>query len=334
MDKLKQTLLDLGVKNLILKEDGKLVWQFLSETERLFNQYSVTKAFTALAVLEVCATGLLSLDDSVLDLLQKLNYEQAARQNLLFNQPANLAISQPETVYTSSHYKSLVKQLRQAELRPLTGMLSPKAKFAQLTLGQLLNMTSGHSKAHMFISERSGFAYDFNWFDFCVHLDFARRPGSHFLYTNAGPYMAGVIVQAFKQKRLSEILAELFAVGLNLQGAVWKQDTSCYEFGASELFLSTNKLSDFAEIMRQGGLGYVSKDTVRQATTPSYVDEAKGIYYGYGFWLYPDGAYRADGSHGQYIMVDAKRKRSLAVNGFAHDERSLKDLLYREFIAN
>ena len=49
MDKLKAELLALGVKNLILKEAGKVVWQFQTEPNRLFNQYSVTKAFTALA---------------------------------------------------------------------------------------------------------------------------------------------------------------------------------------------------------------------------------------------------------------------------------------------
>lgn len=333
MDKLKQMLIDLGVKNLILRENGEVSWQFLSQEDVLFNQYSVTKSFTALACLLVCQNGILSLDSSVADLVKQVQVI-AANKAITFNAEENLAKTPVSSVYKADMQASLSQNLHMLDLQPLVCMLPKRARLEQLTLANLLNMTTGHGQAHMFVAERSQFALDFNAFDYCLNLSFARRPGSHFLYTNAGPYMAGVLIQALCHKRLSDILAKLFKNGLQIENVVWKQDSLAYEFGASELFLTTQKLSQFAEILRQGGLGYIDETIIKQATSLSYVNADKGIYYGYGFWLYPDGAYRADGSHGQYVFVDAKRQRSLAVNSLASDERSLKELLYREFIAN
>lgn len=333
MDKLKQMLQDLGVKNLILRENGEISWQFLSQDEILFNQYSVTKSFTALACLLACQSGLLSLNSSVADLVKKV--QAIPEQTVIhYNVEENLAKTPVSTLYKADMQASLSQNLHKLDLQPLICTVPKRARLEQLTLANLLNMTSGHGQAHMFIAERSQFATDFNSFDYCLNLSFARRPGSHFLYTNAGPYMAGVLVQALCKKRLSDILVKLFKHGLNMENIVWKQDALAYEFGASELFLTTQQLSEFAEVLRLGGLGYIDEAIIKQATSPSYVNADKGIYYGYGFWLYPDGAYRADGSHGQYVFVDAKRHRSLAVNSLASDERSLRELLYREFIAN
>lgn len=333
MDKLKQKLLDLGVKNLILRENGEVSWQFLTKEHELFNQYSITKSFTALACLLVCQSGITSLNSSVADLVKQV---QAIPDKTVihYNAEANLAKTPASTSYEVGMQASLSQNLRKLDLQPLVCTLPKRARLEQLTLANLLNMTTGHGQAHMFVAERSQFAVNFNAFDYCLNLSFARRPGSHFLYTNAGPYMAGVLVQALCKKRLSDILVKLFKNGLNMEDIVWKQDALAYEFGASELFLTTQQLSKFAEILRLGGLGYIDEAVIKQATSLSYVNADKGIYYGYGFWLYPDGAYRADGSHGQYVFVDAKRQRSLAVNSLASDERSLKELLYREFIAN
>lgn len=342
MDKLKAELLALGVKNLILKEAGKVVWQFQTEPNRLFNQYSVTKAFTALACLAACRAGFLSLDSNVTELLKKL--EAANKANLSStnteqiethikaNCVENLAITAKEVRYDVSELNALAIKLEQAELQLLFCNLPKRARLEQLTIRHLLNMTSGHGQTHMFIDERQKLSLGTNWFDFCLNLSFARRPGTHFLYTNAGPYMAGVLVQALTGKRLSQNLANLFKLGLGMEHVKWQQDPLGYEFGASELFMSTEKLSEFAEILRKGGQAYTSEEALKLATSVSYNNAEKGIYYGYGFWLYPDGAYRADGSHGQYIMVDAKRNLSLAVNSDATDERQLKELLYTSLI--
>lgn len=65
-----KTLSALGVRNLILRENGEIIDAWQQEAERYFNQYSVAKSFTAIACLQAVENGVWDLQTNVYDLVK------------------------------------------------------------------------------------------------------------------------------------------------------------------------------------------------------------------------------------------------------------------------
>lgn len=298
-----KTLSALGVRNLILRENGEIIDAWQQEAERYFNQYSVAKSFTAIACLQAVENGVWDLRTNIYDLVKDI-------------------LLQAKTPDFSG-------KLQAVDLGKPEADIPESLALRQLTVHDLLSMQSGFAEAHMFSEEREQLRQKkcFNWLDYCLHLPFAQSPGSAFLYTNAAYYLAAVLLQVQLQQRLSRQLQAVFqAVGV--EKVKWLQDPSGYEFGASDLFLTTAQLSSWGEILRKNDGSLLARNAIKRATCEKQVDISATTAYGYGFRIYPDGTYSADGKHGQYLLVNPKKARTLAVNSESTATRPLKKYLY------
>lgn len=63
----------------------------------------------------------------------------------------------------------------------------------KLTVRDLLTMCFGHHKGHLFAEERI-LLEETNWIKYVLEQPMPYAPGEKFIYNNAGPYLAGVIV--------------------------------------------------------------------------------------------------------------------------------------------
>jgi len=204
------------------------------------------------------------------------------------------------------------------------------AGFEEITLGQLVTMTSGTS--HQWFADERINAGDLLHEIVAAPLD--TPPGTRFSYTDSGPYAIGrVIARATGADLRSYLLPRLFAP-LDLHNPAWHTCPHGFPFAGSDLFLRTHELARFAQLLLQDGqwdgrqilpATYVQRMTTERADT-STVTDGERLTYGYGLGVWIDGSdiYRMDGRYGQYALVCPQLRAAVTVT--AHSEREV-DLL-------
>ncbi|MER7419554.1 serine hydrolase domain-containing protein [Micromonospora peucetia] len=206
------------------------------------------------------------------------------------------------------------------ELRPIAA-----DGFADVTLRQLLTMTSGTS--HRWFADERTTAADL--LHEIVAAPLVAAPGARFAYTGSGPYALGrVIARVTGGDLRSYLLPRLFAP-LDLHDPVWHTCPLGHPFAESDLFLRTDELARFARLLLQegrwNGRQVLPAEYVRRMTGER-VDTSAVAYgepythgYGLGVWLDRAGTYRLDGRYGQYVVVSPERRAAVTVT--AHTER-------------
>ena len=104
------------------------------------------------------------------------------------------------------------------------------------TVRDLLTMCLGQDKGFLMGGQRP-FLKERDWVRSCLAQPFPYAPGEKFLYNNAGPYLAGVLVQRRAGCTLDKYLTPRLFEPLGIVAPTWETDTLCYSFGAGGLFL-------------------------------------------------------------------------------------------------
>lgn len=97
------------------------------------------------------------------------------------------------------------------------------------------------------------------------------RPGTHFVYNNVGPYLAGILVQRRSGCDLVSYLTPRLFKHLGIKRPTWETDPLGNSFGAGGLFLTLSELHKF-------GLFYLNKGkwNGKQLISEEWIDDAMG----------------------------------------------------------
>ena len=192
----------------------------------------------------------------------------------------------------------------------------PRAKqhpgFAEITLENLLTMTSGHAACPI-ISKRG--ITDFEAEFYAEPLLYA--PGTHFVYNNGASYMLSKIITVATGQSLLDYLDSRLFAPLGIPCPQWAPDKAGVTLGFSQLHLTASELSRAGQLLLNGGVWgdrqlipqeYVAMATRKRVDTGHIADEwateDSRAGYGYQLWMnaHP-GSYRMDGYMGQYVAV-------------------------------
>lgn len=195
-------------------------------------------------------------------------------------------------------------------------------RLERLTVRHLVTMTIGHEKPSLMGDERAQLNTD-DWISHVLKQAMAYEPGKHFVYTNGGPYLVGVIVEQVTGLSLVDYLMTRLFEPLGIERPEWERDPKGRVFGASGLVLSLEETAKLGQLyLQKGQWGHrrlISEKWVEAATTNQLIRKKNG--YGLGFWIGSDGEYKSTGKFGQYIIVLPKKNCVIAIN--AHNETTI-----------
>ncbi len=258
---LEEQQADLRLLNLLVWQNGSLLFRRDWEPDIRRNIYSASKSFTSLAVGIAVREGLLSLEE------------------------------------------------RLCEAFPREIPEDPSEFLQKATVRDLLTMGLGQDQAYLMGGQRVAME-ETDWVRFCLSRPFSFAPGSRFLYSNTGPYLAGVLVQRRSGCSLTEYLQPRLFDPLGIRRTVWEIDPQGYTFGAGGLFLSAKELLLVGRLLLSegnwNGKSLVPAEYIQKAGSRQIENDREG--YGYLFWRGSYGSFRADGKYGQMIVVIPDRQ--------------------------
>ena len=267
----------LNVKNLLLWQGGKVIYEEHRDEDCYRNGYSATKSFTSAAFGIARDKGLVSLDEYVVD---------------CFREELPIDVS---------------GELEALQLKHLLSM----------SLGQEKPLLMGASRPRM---------QEKDWVRFVLGQRFVHTPGTVFQYTNAGPYLIGILVARRAGMLLSDFLYETLLEPLGFLYPTMEKDPLKRDFGAGGMMVTTEELLRFGIVFLNRGENLISSDWVSLVQK----EFVPGSHYGYGFWLRDDGVYLADGKYGQFSVIMPKKHAVLAVTMDDPDPHRLLELFEKE----
>ena len=197
---------------------------------------------------------------------------------------------------------SLDEKLTDAFPQDLPEVISEN--LAAATVRDLLTMCLGQEKGFLMGADRPYYE-NRNWAQLALSQPFVYRPGTHFVYNNSGPYLAGLLVQRRSGTDLVHYLMPRFFEPMGIQLPTWETDPNGNTFGAGGLFLTIDELHQFGRLYqnngRWNGKQLVPEEWVRESTRKQADNGSEG--YGYLFWRGKYNSFRADGKYEQYTIV-------------------------------
>lgn len=191
------------------------------------------------------------------------------------------------------------------------------------TVRDLLTMHLGQEKGFLMGCQRP-YMKENDWVRASLRQPFSDKPGSRFVYNNAGPYLAGILVQRRAGCNLLSYLEPRLFAPLGIRKTVWEVDPFGYTFGAGGLFLTVSELHKLGLLYLQDGewnkKQLLSKEWIRESSSRQADNDRDSYGYGYLFWRGPENSFRADGKYGQYSIVF--REREAVVSVFAESRNT------------
>lgn len=163
------------------------------------------------------------------------------------------------------------------------------------TVRDLLTMCLGQEQGSLMGEQRPLYKED-DWVKMSLSIPFKYKPGTHFVYNNVGPYLAGILVQRRSGCDLVSYLTPRLFSHLEIKRPTWETDPLGNSFGAGGLFLTLSELHKF-------GLFYLNKGkwNGRQILSEKWIEESTKAadvkHYGYLFWRGEYNSFRADGKY-------------------------------------
>ena len=180
-----------------------------------------------------------------------------------------------------------------------------------LTLYHLLTMTLGQ-KAPWLMGEQREFMKEKDYARFALSRPFEEEPGTCFLYSNVGPYLAGLMLERRSGQSLAEYLMPRLFDPLGITNVSWEQGPQGYNVGGWGLMLTTEDLLKTGVFLLQKGQWegrqLLSRDWVEHATTvqiPMH-SSSNPEMAGYGYQIWVDSrekAFSLRGACGQVCTV-------------------------------
>lgn len=213
----------------------------------------------------------------------------------------------------------------------------PSQNLQQLRVEHLLNMSVGQAEPFL-MGEKRPFLKEKDWVRYVLSQPFEHRPGSRFLYSNTGPYLAGILISRRAGCSMADYLQARVFDPLGWHRVTWEVDPLGNTFGAGGLFLTTTELLQFGELYLYQGLHHgkqlVPQEWVQRVKRPQIQSEEKQEGYSFLFWNGQHASYRASGKYGQYSIVMEDKNAVLAIQAESVRHAEFMDLFWNEVYPN
>lgn len=205
-------------------------------------------------------------------------------------------------------------------------------QWAGVRIVDLLNNTIGHEEGFLFRKDL-GDIPESEYLGYIFDAPLPHPPGTHFSYSNVGPFLFSVIVQDWLGKSLHEVARAVVFEPLEIESD-WRSFGE-YSAGCTGLSMKNVDLIKLATLLRNGGSftggtvvprSWVDKMSSPISLTPHMFDPARVFpkyAYGIGLWVCQNGSYYCDGTDGQYLIVIPQRSVSLSTTGEQPDMKPI-----------
>ena len=198
--------------------------------------------------------------------------------------------------------------------------VSDKSYWRNVKVRHLLTMTMGLEKPLLLGDSRKRLK-EKDWVSYILGQKVVHKPGTRFQYSNAGPYLLGVLLQRLSGMDLADYLQVHLFDALGIERPQIERCPGGYMFVAGGLHLNVKELGRFGQLYLQKGVWngkqLLSRDWVTQSTARQIdCGERNGWVDGYGylFWHLKGNMFMASGKYGQYCIVIPDREAVISVN--------------------
>jgi CubicO group peptidase (beta-lactamase class C family) len=184
--------------------------------------------------------------------------------------------------------------------------------WADMTIRDLLIMSSGFEPDWNLRNVKS------DWVKNLLLKRLITRPGTQFKYDSMVSYLLSVIVQKVTGETVLDYLNKRIFSKIGIDDAEWEMSPEGYCTGGWGLRMSTLSMAKFGQFLLNRGIWngeqLLSSSWVREMMSVQQKAD-KSRLYGYQIWKHDDieGAFRADGALGQYIIVAPKEDMVIAI---------------------
>lgn len=220
-------------------------------------------------------------------------------------------------------------------LEPCTSSLSRKARSAlkDVRLSHLLTNTMGHDEGFLFrkdIGDRDMSTL----LRYITEQPITHRPGTHFSYSNVGPYLTSVLIQEAVGVQFDGLANELLLGPLGIPEFEWAKYGN-YVAGCSGLSVLPSDLHKLGQVLISDGVWngsqIVPTEWVRRMRSPLVPSPEKyephrtfpKFAYRYGLWVTGSGNYYCDGAAGQYLIVVPTKGLVISTTGHQDDMKPI-----------
>lgn len=184
----------------------------------------------------------------------------------------------------------------------------------ELRVKDLLTMSAGHSAEPI----RGVVAFSDNWVRGFLSASTDHKPGTKFLYNTLATYVLSAIVQKVTGLTTLNYLEGKLLKPLAISNIDWETDPKGISVGGWGIRVKTEDMAKLGQLYLQkgkwNGKQILSQKWIEEATSKQIEQDPTASQakkdssdwlqgYGYQFWRCRNGAYRADGAYGQYILV-------------------------------
>ncbi|TCC54484.1 class C beta-lactamase-related serine hydrolase [Kribbella pittospori] len=207
----------------------------------------------------------------------------------------------------------------------------------QLTVHHLLSMSTGHTED---VLEDAWALEPDDLVRGLLRIVPEEPVGSRHAYNNPTTFVLARMVERVTGRTVPDLLEQRLFGPLGIRGAVWERVGSGATFGFHGLYLTTEAVAAFGELLLRGGRWHdrqlVSREWVelatrRQIETQQFEDGSRAADwlhgYGYQFWRSRHG-YRADGAMGQFCLVLPESDVVVAITAATTDMQVLLDAVW------
>lgn len=201
------------------------------------------------------------------------------------------------------------------------------------TVRDLLTMCLGQEKSYLMGADRPYYAED-DWVKAALRVPFVHEPGTQFLYSNTGPYLAGILVQRRAGCDLVSYLLPRLFQPLGIKRPTWETDPLGNTFGAGGLFLTLEELHKFGQFYLQKGFWngrqLLPESWIMESTRKQVENTINSYGYGYLFWGTEKGAFEANGKYGQLSIIVRDKNAVISTLAECRETEKLTRVIFDE----
>ena len=228
-------------------------------------------------------------------------------------------------------------------------------RWNDVTLYNLLTMTTGHGQPHLMAAERkklrgegeTAFPQEMidEWLLFAFSCPLVYEPGEKFSYGNLAPYVAGRMLEKAVGMSICDYLYEKFWGPIGVTKPRWDTDLHGHTFAASDLYLDIVDMAKLGQLYVSGGVyngkRYLSEEWVKHAgayhVASSYINPAGNAIdeeAGYGFYFWrnhgAENSFRCYGREAQFVIVLPDKNAVIAVQSMHSDVQKVLDVVWEQ----
>jgi CubicO group peptidase (beta-lactamase class C family)/type 1 glutamine amidotransferase len=214
-----------------------------------------------------------------------------------------------------------------------------------LEIRHLLTMSAGHDAN---LASRATRAENADWVQAFLSVPIDEKPGTEFMYNSIATYMLSAIIQQVTGEKLIDYLTPRLFNPLGITGMTWDESPQGINIGGWGLSVKTEDMAKLGQLFLQkgkwNGVQLLPESWIEEATTSHIASLPAGTLrkdlkvkpedsdwlqgYGYQMWRCRHNGVRADGAHGQYIIILPDKDAVIAVTANVSDMQAEINLIW------